>query len=367
MFQKYITPVIVGSLVGLVLISLPACQMNDRTYSATSTNTGTAETLGRYAQMDDGSVVVDGHQLNWMVSDWGGFPYAAWMYLEVNEQAVIDQQPGDHQIPVALANVVLSFSALPAGVREILIGVKAVHDDTDRTFTERGRFAVIDGRVSIPLEYADLVYYFGITHYSLWFQALGGDNGQGIACGQITLSGMRPDGQPVTFTKAICFGTNPAPASTPTVVSPYLDVVVTVGGGGSTSDIAEFDLQEPGGAKMGLMFDDGSVTTPYYEDQTTGDADSVLVDTLNWTSAFHMYVPAGATLTGQYQAVVQNNWTDMLGPGNCPATDPLPVTITVKTHAATQTFTCHVTCDSGVSATIGATFPAGTIQSIACP
>jgi hypothetical protein len=143
-------------------------------------------------------------------------PYGVWMYVEITEQDAVGRPPGENQVPVSLGNVVLSFSGLPAAVSQIVIGVKAMHDPDDQTFTERGRFDVVDGSVSIPLDYGDLVSYFGVTHYSIWFQAIGGENWQGLACGQITVSGEMPSGQTVTFSKQICFGTNPvAPPSPP--------------------------------------------------------------------------------------------------------------------------------------------------------
>jgi hypothetical protein len=207
-----------GIVVGMVIISLAlagvmSCHDSERKAqnpTAPHTQGGDRSVLSNYAQMEGGSTVVDGQQLNWVISDWGTLPYNQWMYLEVNEQDAIGKAPGDHQIPVTLGNVVLSFSGLPAAVREILIGVKAVHDANDQTFTERGRFAVVDGRVEIPLDYGDLVNYFGVTHYSIWFQALSDANGR--ACGQIALSGVMPSGQNVTFSKQVCFGTNPIPA-----------------------------------------------------------------------------------------------------------------------------------------------------------
>lgn len=118
---------------------------------------------------------------------------------------------------MTLGNVVLHFSELPDEVTQILIGVKAVHDDTDDTFTEIGRFVVVAGSVSIPLAYTDLVYYFGVTHYSIWFQVIGGNNEEGTVCGTIALSGVMPGGHNVYLSKRVCSGTNPVPApSTPT-------------------------------------------------------------------------------------------------------------------------------------------------------
>jgi len=210
----------VGMLISsLAIVGMMSCNLRERESrnpTAPQPQGGGSSALSNYAQMEGGSTVVDGHQLNWVISDWGTLPYNQWMYMEVNEQDAIGKPPGDNQIPVTLGNVVLSFSGLPAAVREIMIGVKAVHDANDQTFIERGRFAVVDGRVDIPLDYGDLVNYFGVTHYSIWFQALGDANGR--ACGQIALSGVMPSGQSVTFSKQVCFGTNSAPVSTcPTV------------------------------------------------------------------------------------------------------------------------------------------------------
>lgn len=220
MFQKRMAVVIISLLV-FVTAGLIGCQLFEGDDSTTPTSPETGGILGNYAQMQDGSVVVNGHQLNWVISEWGSMPYGSWMYLEVNEQDAVGQQPGENQVTVTLSNVVLNFSGLPETAREIVIGVKAARDDADQTFTERGRFAVVGGSVSIPLHYADLVSYFGVTHYSIWFQALGGKNGNGTACGQIVLSGAALGGQTVTFSKQICFGTNPAtvtPSVTPSVI-----------------------------------------------------------------------------------------------------------------------------------------------------
>lgn len=351
----------------VLLLSSLACWGCRRTDGQSQTPTAASSAdLSSYAQMEDGSIVVDGHQINWAIGDWEAFPYATWMYLEVNEQDAVGKQPGDNQIAVTLNDLVLSFSDLPAEVTAIVIGVKAVHDDADQIVTECGRFTVVDGSVSIPLEYADLIAYFGVTHYSIWFQALGGNNGQGQVCGQITLDGVMPGGQTVTFTKTICFGTTPAPTSTsasdPTTPTPqpYLDVVVMTGSSGGTSDIYDFMIDEPLGGTA-EMYDDGSGTLWY----TNGA--SVVVDT-SWSSGsdpFHMSVPAGSPQTGQYLVVVSHDWT--YGGSSCPI-EALPVTITVQTHTTTQTVTCTARCTTGpTSANLTVTFPAGTILVTQCP
>ena len=219
MDQKRIL-LLVGMLFGLLCVSLIGCQMfNQDGQTPTTPATGSLD-IANCAQMEDGSTVVDGHQLNWVVSDWGSMPYGYWMYVELNEQDAAGKRPGENQIPVTLGNVVLSFSGLPGAVSHIVIGVKAVQDPQDDTFTECGRAAVVNGSVSIPVDYGDLVHYFGSTHYSIWFQALGGENGQGIACGQIAVSGVMSSGQTVTLSKRICFGTNPVVPPMPTPVSP---------------------------------------------------------------------------------------------------------------------------------------------------
>lgn len=206
--------IIMVSLLGIVLASLVGCQSEDQDRMPTMPAEGDSVNLGGYAQMEDGSVVVDGRQLNWVLSDYATLPYAFWMYVEVNEQDVVGAQPGEHQVPVILEEVILQFSELPGEVTQIVIAVKAVHDEHDFTFTERGRFTVVDGSVNIPLDDEDLVAYFGVTHYSIWFQVLGGRNGQGTACGKVALSGVMPSGQDVTFSKRICVGTTAAPTFT---------------------------------------------------------------------------------------------------------------------------------------------------------
>ncbi len=213
----------IGVAVLIGIVGLFGCHSWERDHR-TPTMPGTEGVIAiNYAQMEDGSTVVDGQQINWMVSEYGSIPYEHWMYIEVNQQNAIGQPPGTHQVPVALGKVIVHFHDLPGDATQILIGVKTVRDDTDQTFTERGRFAVVNGSVSIPLDDADLVYYFGATHYSVWFQALGGKNAQGSTCGQIALSGVMPGGQPVNLSKRLCFGTNPPPApitsSSPVVAS----------------------------------------------------------------------------------------------------------------------------------------------------
>ena len=212
MKQQRITRTIIGglSLIALSAIGLVGCQWFDHD-SPTATGNGDASALAGYAQMDDGSTVVNGHQVNWVVSEWGSVPYEEWMYVAVNEQDAVGAAPGEHQVAVTLSEVMLSFSDLPEAVTEIVIGVKTVQDATDRTFTERGRFPVVAGSVNMPLAYADLIDSFGPTHYSIWFQVIGGSNGNGIACGRIALSGVMPGNQPVTLNKPICFGTKPEP------------------------------------------------------------------------------------------------------------------------------------------------------------
>ncbi len=216
-YKRRMVIVLIG-IVGLV-----GCHWWDREHRTPTTPGAGGEGVLNYAQMEDGSAIVDGQQINWVVSEWGSIPYEQWMYVEVNQQDAVGQPPGEHQVPVQVHNVVLRFSELPDEVQQIIIGVKTVRDDADQTFTERGRFTVVNGSVSIPLDYGDLVSYFGVTHYSVWFQALGGKNARGVDCGQLALSGVMPGGQLVMLQKNFCFGTNPAPVSP----VPVLCVVTT--------------------------------------------------------------------------------------------------------------------------------------------
>jgi hypothetical protein len=214
----------IGNIVGLILISLAGCQLWKKEHRTPTHPNGNSSPVSNYAHMPNGSRVIDGQQLNWYVSQWGSFPYGQWMYLEVNQQDAVGYPPGEHQVAVTLRNVVLTFNELPDDITQIIIGVKAMHDDTDETFYECGRFDVVNGSVRIPLAYEDLVSFFGIMQYSIWFQAVGGDNGEGTICGQIALSGNMPNGQSVTLRTQRCFGTPPAatatPVPTPTPVPP---------------------------------------------------------------------------------------------------------------------------------------------------
>lgn len=209
------------SVLGLILAGLVGCQWWDREQRTPTMPGMDSSSLTNYAQIDNSSIIIDGQQINWVVSEWGSMPYGAWMYVEINQQDESGKQPGEHQIPVSLGNVVLHFSELPDEVTQIMIGVKAGHDDTQHTFIERDRFAVVSGNVSIPLNYRDLVSYFGVTHYSIWFQAIGGKNGEGVVCGQIAISGSMPDGQAVMLRKNLCFGSNQA-TPIPTLTDLYV-------------------------------------------------------------------------------------------------------------------------------------------------
>ncbi len=202
------------TVVVILTIIAAACNIEREASLLSSPTTDVAQMLN-YIQMKDGSIVFDGQQINLVISEWESFPYEEWMYVEVNQQDATGKEPGKHQIPVTLGNVVLHFSDLPDEITQIMVSVKAVRDKNDHTFSERGRFDVKDDSVSIPLKYEELISYFGITHYSIWFQALGGKNGKGKACGTIAISGIMPGGQSVNLNKQACFGTNPVPTSGP--------------------------------------------------------------------------------------------------------------------------------------------------------
>jgi hypothetical protein len=200
---------------GSLMFGGMSCQMFEGLQNNPTMPGGNSVTLSNYTQMADGALVMDGQQLNMVVNEWGALPYGNWMYLEINQQEGPGKQPGDGQIPVTLGNVGLNFSGLASDITAIVIGVKAMHNDNDQTFTERGRFAVVDGSVSISLDYGDLTAFFGITHYAIWFQALGGANGAGLTTAQITITGTMPGGQSVTFSKPVSFGTIPASPACP--------------------------------------------------------------------------------------------------------------------------------------------------------
>lgn len=161
------------------------------------------------------SVVVNGQQFNLALSDFGGFPYGKWMYLEVNAQDAVGQAPGVSQIPVELSNVTLTFSGLPAELAQIAIGVKASHNADNQGVNILGKYDVVNGGVSIPVETQYLTAYFGPTQYSLWFmgihesqinakamhaKATANAKGSGQ---QVEVSGTLPDGQTVTLGQGI--------------------------------------------------------------------------------------------------------------------------------------------------------------------
>lgn len=216
------------SVIGLVLASMAGCQWGEQQDRTPTTPRGSSSVLPQYSRMEDGSTVVDGQQINWYVSEWGSFPYEKWMYLEINQQAAVGRAPGEQQVPVTLQNVVLHFSELPAELTQIVIGVPVGPADKADAFDERGRFDVVNGRVSIPLAYQDLIATFGATHYSIWFRALGGENNAGRVCGQLALSGTMPGGQPVNLSTEVCFGTTPEPDSAPPTPEPGYTVVPSV-------------------------------------------------------------------------------------------------------------------------------------------
>jgi hypothetical protein len=121
----------------------------------------------------------------------------------------VGQEPGVDQIPVTLMNVIFTFSGLPTEVTDILVARKEKESPEDQ-YNEIGRHAIHNDTAEIPVAWEDLVAYFGITHYSVWFQVIGGKNGEGIQAGaEIAISGTLPNGQRVTITKALQFGTSP--------------------------------------------------------------------------------------------------------------------------------------------------------------
>ena len=202
------------SIIGLIGCNL--WEHNDQIPS--SPIQGQADQRANYAQMAGGSTTVnlngEDHQINFVISEWGAYPYGIWIYAEINEQIGIGKTPGTNQIPVNIYDVTFTFSGLPGEVREILAGIKEKETTEDR-YHEIGRYAVLNGMVTIPISYWDLVNYFGITHYSVWFQVIGGKNGNGLKTGMhIEMNGTLVDGQHVMLNKEIALGTNPTPEPT---------------------------------------------------------------------------------------------------------------------------------------------------------
>jgi hypothetical protein len=198
-----------------------ACNHSGKKNAPSSPISDESEVIN-YAQLPEGSIIVnvngEQHQINFVISDWYSFPYGEWIYAEINEQSSVGKEPGVDQIPVVLNNVVFTFSGLPSEITEIVAAVKK--QETEQ-YTEIGRYEAQDEIVVVPVAWEDLISYLGITHYTLWFQAIGGENGQGIQEGaQIEVSGTLPDAQTITIGKNIRFGTNPKPTPPATNPSP---------------------------------------------------------------------------------------------------------------------------------------------------
>ena len=198
-------------LVSMIVMLVLACDSKKAGKSPVSP----ADVSGvmNYAQDQECSttITVNGeqHQLNFAVNDVNAHPYGSWLYAEINEQRGRGHAPGINQVPVNLRNITFTFSGLPEEVTEIIAGIKN-KESADESYLKIGGYTAQQGTVIISMATEHLIAYFGPTHYSVWFQVIGGKNGQGITGeAQLTLEGTLPGGQRVTLSKAIRFGTHP--------------------------------------------------------------------------------------------------------------------------------------------------------------
>jgi hypothetical protein len=330
----------------MVIIGIMGCHLSESGSNNPTATNSVVEERASYAQMRDGSVVVtvngEERQINFVTSDWECFLYNSWIYAEINEQVGKGQAPGVNQAVVTLQDVRFTFSNLPAAVTEMIVAVKdRVPDDQEDTYTEIGRYPVSLGTATIPVSYGDLVRYFGATHYAIWFQMIGGQNGGGIlGRGYLDMRGTLPDGQSVTIGREVCFGSNP---SAPPLTFLTTSVVVT-SGGGSVADLFEFDVDEPDTTRASVYIDSGTAVTA---DGTTAVASTT------WPPLTISVAP-GMPQTGTYIVSVYNTWN----PSACPF-NPVAVSLTVTTQQTTQTFACTIPCDEVLSVDVA--FPAGAI------
>ena len=216
--------VLIGIAVFVGIIGLVGCNLWERDDHVPSAPIqGQADRIVNYAQIPEGSAIVsingEEHQINFVLSEWGAYPYRTWIYAEINEQQGAGKAPGVDQIAVNLQEITFTFSELPAEISDIIIGIKA-KGDTEEHYNEIGRYVVQNGLVAIKVSYEDLVTYFGMTHYSIWFQMIGGRNGEGISGNAfIEMKGTLPDDKEVLIKKEVRFGSNPIPVN-PVPVSP---------------------------------------------------------------------------------------------------------------------------------------------------
>jgi hypothetical protein len=342
----------------LMMLGIMGCHLSESGSNSPTATGRVAEDLASYAQMRDGSVVVtvngETRQINFATSDWECFLYNSWIYAEINEQVGAGQSPGVNQAVVTLQDVTFTFSNLPAAVTALIVAVKDRPDDESATpeeeptdtYTELGRYPVSLGTVTIPVSYGDLVRYFGATHYAIWFQALGDENGAGIqGRGYLDMRGMLPDGQSVAIGREVCFGANPsAPLA-------FLTTSVNVTSpGGDVEDLVEFDVDEPDASRAVLYIESGSLG-PLSQDGTTA-----VINRTTWPPLTISVAP-GTPQTGPYTVSVRNDW-NLAGLGACPF-DPVAVSLIVTTHRTTQTFACQLPCDQVLQVEVA--FPAGTI------
>ncbi|MBD3309440.1 hypothetical protein GF339_23805 [candidate division KSB3 bacterium] len=205
-----------------ILVSLTGCldQLGDRSPTGPDSGLGA---LPNYAQEEGTSTVVEvngqEHEIHFIISPWGVFPYEYWIYAEINEQLGVGKEPGIDQVPVSLGDVVFTFSDLPDEVTEVVAAIKDKPSDGEEAedeeiegdqYTEIGRYAVENGGVQIAVAREHLIAYFGDTHYSVWFKVIGGENGEGIDRGSLlTMNGSLADGQGVSLTLSVetAFGT----------------------------------------------------------------------------------------------------------------------------------------------------------------
>lgn len=349
---------------GIISAGLSGCSQDDKNTATNSSITSESDnntTQFNYSQMLDGSVVIpitnekgeliEERQVNFATSDWECFLYSTWIYAEVNEQVGKGLVAGVSQVDVTLQNVAFTFSGLPSEITEVVAaiknlgasGVPITYDTPEDTYTEIGRYPVLNGSVTIYPSRSDLVKYFGNTHYSIWFQVIGRKNGQGIQSGSyLSMSGTMPNGQNVQLGRYTCFGSNPM--TTPVVVEQSFTAELY----GDVANVVEFAVIEPDNSKNSAYIESGTL-------RFTNNGSTSLVENVVWPPLLISGTPNGGT----YRLNISNEWASLNK--SCPS-DPVVVSLTLTTQSSSKVLSCKIPC--GKVYQVNLIFPAGTINEI---
>ena len=352
---------------GILSASLSGCSQDEKntaTSSSIASESDHSATRFNYSQMPDGSVVIpitnekgeliEERQVNFATSDWQCFLYSTWIYAEVNEQVGKGLAAGVSQVDVTLQNVAFTFSGLPSEITEVVAaiknlgasGVPITYDTPEDTYTEIGRYPVLNGSVTIYPSLSNLVKYFGKTHYSIWFQVIGRKNGQGIQGGSyLSMSGTMPNGQNVQLGRYTCFGSNPMTTPpTPVVVEQSFMAELY----GDVAKVVEFAVIEPDNSKNSAYIESGAL-------RFTNNGSTSWVENVAWPPLVISGTPNGGT----YRINISNEWASLNK--SCPA-DPVAVSLTLTTQSSSKVLNCNIPC--GKVYQVNMAFPAGTINEI---